>query len=594
MNKEEINPINIYSILILVIPISVFLGIRFFIFHIISFILFCLCIVKNKDIKNIKNIFTSKEFIGIAIYLISMIIALIVNPLNATGTKLLSPIYLMSFWIMGLCVMFSIKYYSTLNSRSITKLSKYLFFLGIATIVLFVISTIYWNVSDQNLSGLNGFLYYIIPEKLRISFFYNLTEIKLIFSDYGGKGWISRFNGFEVYQVASATVTVILAVYSYIYLKSIKVKSKFIRIITYISYYLMLSITLYFNRSRTIFVGVFLAIILTLFIKLINKKNYKKIFFYFVALISISILIAYFSGIIENLLNIRPNSNRDRMFVYSKAIETFKMYPIFGVGVRYFVPESAIPIGSHSTYLGVLMRSGIVGFVGIVIYKASILISIYKNKEAIGTSAFKRTLWNVSTFVFVFISIFMILEDIDWPSIVAFLYFVNVAIIISFNKIKSDDEKKIENLKISLVGSSGGHLTHLMQIRQFWENKDRFWVTFEKPDAISQLKDEKIYWCYYPTNRNIKNLLKNTYLSFKVIIKEKPDVIISSGAAVAIPFFYVGKLFNVKLIYIEVYDRIDTPTVTGKLVYPICDEFIVQWEEQLKFYPNAKMIGGLF
>lgn len=121
-----------------------------------------------------------------------------------------------------------------------------------------------------------------------------------------------------------------------------------------------------------------------------------------------------------------------------------------------------------------------------------------------------------------------------------------------------------ENLKVCLVGSSGGHLTHLYMLKPFWENKDRFWVTFDKQDAKSILKDERMYPCYYPTNRNIKNLIRNIGVAWKVLRKEKPDVIISSGAAVAVPFFYLGKLFGKKLIYIEVFDRIDKPTMTGK------------------------------
>lgn len=148
--------------------------------------------------------------------------------------------------------------------------------------------------------------------------------------------------------------------------------------------------------------------------------------------------------------------------------------------------------------------------------------------------------------------------------------------------------------KICLVGSSGGHLTHLYMLKSFWEDKERFWVTFDKEDANSLLKDEKIYNCYFPTNRNLKNLIKNTILALKIIPKERPDLIISSGAAVAVPFFYVGKFFGAKLIYIEVFDRIDKPTLTGKLVYPITDEFIVQWEEMKKVYPKAINLGSIF
>lgn len=154
--------------------------------------------------------------------------------------------------------------------------------------------------------------------------------------------------------------------------------------------------------------------------------------------------------------------------------------------------------------------------------------------------------------------------------------------------------KKLENIKVCLVGSSGGHLTHLYMLHDFYKNKDRFWVTFDKEDANSILKDEKKYYCYYPTNRNIKNLIKNTFLAIKILKKEKPDLIISSGAAVAVPFFYIGKLFGAKLVYIEVFDRIDKSTVTGKMVYPITDKFIVQWEEMKKVYPKAINLGSIF
>lgn len=149
-------------------------------------------------------------------------------------------------------------------------------------------------------------------------------------------------------------------------------------------------------------------------------------------------------------------------------------------------------------------------------------------------------------------------------------------------------------MKIALVGSSGGHLTHLYMLKPFWQDKERFWVTFDKTDAKSLLKDEKMYPCYFPTNRNVLNLIRNTFVAIKILKKEKPDLIISSGAAVAVPFFYIGKLMGAKLIYIEVYDRIDKPTVTGRLVYPIVDKFIVQWEEQKKVYKKAINLGSIF
>ena len=149
-------------------------------------------------------------------------------------------------------------------------------------------------------------------------------------------------------------------------------------------------------------------------------------------------------------------------------------------------------------------------------------------------------------------------------------------------------------MKVCLVGSSGGHLTHLYLLKEFWKTEERFWVTFDKPDARSILKDEVFYHCYFPTNRHFLNLIKNTFLALKILSKERPDLIISSGAAVAIPFFYLGKILKIKTVYIEVFDRLDTATMTGKIVYPVTDHFIVQWEEMKKIYPKSVSLGGIF
>jgi len=107
------------------------------------------------------------------------------------------------------------------------------------------------------------------------------------------------------------------------------------------------------------------------------------------------------------------------------------------------------------------------------------------------------------------------------------------------------------------------------------------------------LKEEKKYWAYYPTTRNLWNLIRNTILAWRILRKEKPDIIVSTGAGVAVPFFWLGKLFGAKTIFIEVYDRIDSPTLTGKLVYPVTNRFLLQWESQKKFYPKGIVIGEM-
>lgn len=149
-------------------------------------------------------------------------------------------------------------------------------------------------------------------------------------------------------------------------------------------------------------------------------------------------------------------------------------------------------------------------------------------------------------------------------------------------------------MKVCLPTSSGGHLTQLMQLRPFWGSHDRFWVTFDKEDANSKLFGERVYHCFYPTNRNIPNLIRNTVLAVKLLRAERPDIIVTTGAAVAIPFFLVGKLIGAKTVYIEVIDRIDAPTLSGRLCRPLADLFVVQWPEMERVYKGAVCLGSVF
>ena len=147
--------------------------------------------------------------------------------------------------------------------------------------------------------------------------------------------------------------------------------------------------------------------------------------------------------------------------------------------------------------------------------------------------------------------------------------------------------------KIALVGSSGGHLSHLLALRDWWSQYERFWVTFEKPDAVSHLAGERVYWCHYPTNRHLPNLALNSIQAVSVLARERPDLILSCGAGAALPYFGFGRVFGARTAFIEVVDRIDSATLTGRLVYRLTDLFVVQWESQRRFYPRSLLVGEL-
>jgi beta-1,4-N-acetylglucosaminyltransferase len=146
---------------------------------------------------------------------------------------------------------------------------------------------------------------------------------------------------------------------------------------------------------------------------------------------------------------------------------------------------------------------------------------------------------------------------------------------------------------VMLVSSSGGHLAQLYRLRQWWETRDRVWVTFPLPDARSLLAGEHVEWAHHPTTRNAKNAILNLGLAIKLVRRYRPSLVVSDGAGVAVPFFVAAKMFGAGTIYTEVFDRIDTRTMTGRLCYPLSDVFLLQWEEQRAMYPRGTVIGPL-
>ena len=148
--------------------------------------------------------------------------------------------------------------------------------------------------------------------------------------------------------------------------------------------------------------------------------------------------------------------------------------------------------------------------------------------------------------------------------------------------------------KVLLVGSSGGHLTQLVALEPWWRDLQRVWVTFGTVDARTQLAGEDVHWAHHPTTRNVPNLVRNAWLAVRLLRQTRPDVVVSTGAGVALPFFVVARLMGIVTAYIEVYDRVDSRTLTARLCRPFTTVFCVQWEEQRRLYPGAHVIGCLW
>lgn len=148
-------------------------------------------------------------------------------------------------------------------------------------------------------------------------------------------------------------------------------------------------------------------------------------------------------------------------------------------------------------------------------------------------------------------------------------------------------------MRVLLVCSPGGHLQQMLALEPAWRDMDRAWVTLKGADVGYLLAAEKVTRGHGPTNRSLRRLIQNLGLAWRMLRRERPDVILSTGAGLAVPFFLVGKLLGIRLVYVESVTRIETISLTGKLVYLLADRFFVQWPQAAERLRRASYEGNV-
>ena len=154
--------------------------------------------------------------------------------------------------------------------------------------------------------------------------------------------------------------------------------------------------------------------------------------------------------------------------------------------------------------------------------------------------------------------------------------------------------------KVMFIASTGGHLEELLQLKDMFSNYNYCLIT-EKTKSNMYLKNiykKRVHYLIYGTKHHFLvypfKLLINCFISLFYYLKYRPNYIITTGTHTAGPMCCIGKIFGSKIIYIETFANMVTKTATCKLIYPISDKFIVQWESMKKLYPKADFGGWIF
>jgi UDP-N-acetylglucosamine:LPS N-acetylglucosamine transferase len=159
---------------------------------------------------------------------------------------------------------------------------------------------------------------------------------------------------------------------------------------------------------------------------------------------------------------------------------------------------------------------------------------------------------------------------------------------------KSEATPRNRRLKLCIAFSPGGHYVETMQIMEAFGDFD---LCFATTYAVTTKDLEKVYFLIDTAERGtIRAMMLNAIVSLKILLKEHPDALITTGAEIVIPLCYLAKLLlGTKIIFIETFARVTAPSFTGRIIYPIADVFLVQWKSLLECYGRkARHIGKVF
>ena len=154
----------------------------------------------------------------------------------------------------------------------------------------------------------------------------------------------------------------------------------------------------------------------------------------------------------------------------------------------------------------------------------------------------------------------------------------------------------MEKKKVCFAASSGGHFEQISMLKPLMDEYDSIVIT-EATEYKASINGKKMYYLHQVNRKEwtlLVWMLVNALKSFVLFVKEKPDVVITTGVLAMIPLCLITKAFGKKLVYIESFAKISSPTETGRFLYRFADRFYVQWQSMKKFYPNAIYLGGIY
>jgi len=429
-------PIEDLCLAVLLIPLWWILGFRFFIFHLIVAIAFIKVLNHRKKGDRFRIPF---EIYILFVFFVLYLIAILINIKNIPFPRIVGSFNNLSFWILGALII--LIFY---NSTGKIDLNRFLKVFPITGVLygLFVILAISVGFITQKTIVFQSVLLKLLPDKwaevIASKAILLGTSLNLVFvgEDRIYTRSFPRSPGFNIYGTALGLSMIVIIVLTFVYFKKVG-KRKGWAII------LMLEIVaLVFSLSRTSVVGFGFALVIVFALLNLKKSSILKIIPVVLIFLIVFLLIIPPKKISEALFDFRKGSSIWRARLYGLTLEQANKKPVLGFGFKPRTEDFPVPIGSHSTYIGVIYRTGFLGFVVFCLFWGLVLRKWWAQKSVQIKDPDFYPLWYYSGIGLIGGLFWMITEDLDAPPIAAFLYFLVIGLILSLDKLKKSSEKQ--------------------------------------------------------------------------------------------------------------------------------------------------------
>lgn len=143
-------------------------------------------------------------------------------------------------------------------------------------------------------------------------------------------------------------------------------------------------------------------------------------------------------------------------------------------------------------------------------------------------------------------------------------------------------------MKVCIVSSCGGHLTEVLALRPAYEAHDHFFILNKRVELSAELVGRTHFITHAERDWRV---IWNLWQAWRLIRRERPDVILSTGAGPVVPVALVGRLHGIKTVFVETWTRVNAPSLTGRIMYRIAAKYFYQWPQLGKYFPKG-VYGG--